>query len=341
MKFEAVPLAEARGHILGHNVAGATGRRVLRKGRPLSEKDLEILRGLGRETVFVARLEGGDVGENASADRIAGPLAGGAVRSSGPATGRVNFRAEALGILRADLPRLQELNGLPGVTLATLETHTPVAPGKMVATLKIIPYALPEAVVAAAEELVRDGGPLFTVDPLPRTRTGLLLTGSEAAEERVIEGFRRSLGPRLQALGSEIGPVEFVPAEDDAAGQRLAAALKRIFSAAVDLVILAGETAIMDRQDLAPRAIEAVGGVVELFGAPVDPGNLLLIGYHGESAIVGAPGCARSPRVNIIDRVLPRLLAGDRLSRQEVASWGHGGLLEDVPERPMPRSASS
>lgn len=341
MEFKAVALAEALGHVLGHNIADPDGRRVLRKGRPLAEKDLEVLHGLGRRAVHVALLEVGDVEENAAAARVAEALAGSGLRRSRATTGRVNFHAEDRGLLRVDLKGLAELNGLSGVTLATLETHTPVPAGKMVATLKIIPYALPEAAVAAAEALAGADGGLLRVDGLRPTRTGLVLSGSEGSRERIVAGFRRSLGQRLEALGSCLGSVRYVVAQGDAAQERLAEALGEALAEEVDLVVLAGETAIMDRQDLAPRALEAVGGTVELFGAPVDPGNLLLIGYRGATAVVGAPGCARSPKVNIIDRVLPRLLAGDRLSRQEVASWGHGGLLEDVPERPMPRSRLS
>jgi molybdenum cofactor cytidylyltransferase len=106
----------------------------------------------------------------------------------------------------------------------------------------------------------------------------------------------------------------------------------------VGLILLAGETAIVDRYDIAPRALETAGGEVVAFGAPVDPGNLLLLGYLGGVPVVGAPGCSRSPKPNVIDLVLPRLLAGDRLGRADLAGLGHGGLLEDVPERPMPRA---
>ncbi|MCB1037784.1 MAG: hypothetical protein KDD47_28380, partial [Acidobacteria bacterium] len=300
MEFKALALSEALGCILGHNVAGPDGRRALRKGRPLSEGDLEVLRGLGRETIHVARLEAGDVEENTAAGRIASALAGEGLRLSRPATGRVNLHGERLGLLRLDLDRLRQLNELFGVTLATLEANTPVPPGKMAATLKIIPYALPETVVHEAEILARSGGPLVRIHELSATRTGLILTGSDGSEEKVVAGFRRSLGPRLAALGSTIESVEFVTVEDDAAEERLAATLGKVLSQGVDLVILAGETAIMDRHDLAPRALEAVGGEVELFGAPVDPGNLLLIGYRGRAAVVGAPGCARSPKVNIV-----------------------------------------
>ena len=151
-------------------------------------------------------------------------------------------------------------------------------------------------------------------------------------------GFRNALAPRLNALGAAIGDVDFTSLDDEAGEERLAETIAQQLDDGADLLILAGETAIMDRHDVAPRAVERAGGEVECFGAPVDPGNLLLLAYRGGKPIVGAPGCARSPKANIVDLVLPRLLAGDRLTRDDVAEFGYGGLLEDVPERPLPRS---
>lgn len=335
MKFAPVPLAEAAGLILGHNVTNQEGRRILRKGRRLSEGDLATLAGLGRRSIYAARLEDGDVVENAAADRIARCAAGSGLRLSSASTGRVNVYAEQLGLLRVDLERLHRLNGCEGVTLATLPRHAPVRQGKMVATLKIIPYALAEPLVRRAEETARG---LLRLSPLADRRVGLILSGSPAVRERIERGFRDSLVPRLEALGATLGDVDFVSLDEETDEADLAAAVERQLAAECDLLILAGETAIMDAHDVAPRAIERAGGAVECYGAPVDPGNLLLLAYRGELPILGAPGCARSPKRNIVDLVLPRLLAGDRLSRADVASLGHGGLLEDVPERPLPRS---
>ncbi len=335
MKFESVPVEQATGLILGHNVAGEGGRRVLRKGKELFAADVAALAALGRRSVHVARLEPGDVEENAAAKRIADAAAGDGLRLSRPSTGRVNLYARALGLLRVDRGRLRRLNASDGVTLATLREHAVAREGKMVATLKIIPYALPEPAVLSAEEAAAG---LLHLTELPPRRVGLILSGSPTARERIVRGFRDSLGPRLEALGANLGTVDFVSLDDDAGEERLAASITRQLEAGAELLILAGETAIMDRHDVAPRAVERAGGEVECFGAPVDPGNLLLLAYRGDVPIAGAPGCARSPKRNIVDLVLPRLLAGDRLTRDDVAEFGHGGLLEDVPERPLPRS---
>jgi molybdenum cofactor cytidylyltransferase len=176
------------------------------------------------------------------------------------------------------------------------------------------------------------------VDALVPRTVGLIVSGSASARERVMQGLETPLRTRVESLGSTLGPIDFVPLEDEADEAALAAALRRQVDSGAGLVILAGETAIVDRHDIAPRAIARAGGEVAGFGAPVDPGNLLLVGYLGPTAILGAPGCARSSKPNVVDLVLPRLLAGERLSRDDIAALGHGGLLEDVPERPMPRS---
>jgi molybdenum cofactor cytidylyltransferase len=177
------------------------------------------------------------------------------------------------------------------------------------------------------------------VDPLKPKVVGLILSGSLSVRERVTQDFQAPLKGRVVALGSSVQFEDYVSLEDETSEAALAAALEGQRRAGAQLIVLAGETAIMDRQDIAPRAIERTGGEVTCFGAPVDPGNLLMIGYLGDVPVLGAPGCARSRKVNIVDWVLPRLLVGDRLTRADLVSLGHGGLLEDIPERPMPRGA--
>lgn len=335
MRFEAIPLAKAAGAILGHNIAQEDGRRLLRKGRILDKDDLAVLEASGRATVWAAVLEAGDVEENEAARRIADAATGLGVRLSGARTGRVNLSAGHAGVLRVDVANLERLNCLDGVTLATLRHHTAVVTGKMLATLKIIPYALPATTVRAAE---RAASGLIAVAPATIRRVGLVISGSVARRDRTELGFRDALGARLAAFGAAIERVDFVALDVEDAVERLAEVLGAQRQAGMEMVIVAGETAIMDGRDIAPRAIERVGGSVACFGAPVDPGNLLMLAYADSTAIVGAPGCARSPKTNVIDRVLPRLLVGDRLSRTDIVALAHGGLLEDVPERRMPRS---
>jgi molybdenum cofactor cytidylyltransferase len=207
-----------------------------------------------------------------------------------------------------------------------------------VATAKVIPFAVPRSAVEEAEGIAGEGGAMIRVELLEHRKVGLILSTSDGTRERIENQFA-PLRERIEALGSELARVDHVSQNEDTAERELANSIKAQSSGGMDLIILAGETAIMDREDVAPRAIERAGGSLEVLGAPVDPGNLLMLSYIGELPILGAPGCARSRKVNVVDWVLPRLLVGERLTRADIASMGHGGLLDDVPERPMPRSA--
>ncbi|MFQ5790792.1 MAG: molybdopterin-binding protein [Acidobacteriota bacterium] len=337
MKFGPVPLEYAEGKILGHNVAGREGRRLLHKGKPLTNGDIVLLRELGRRVVYVAELEPGDVAEDTAARRVAQAAQGKGVRLLGSATGRVNLLATALGLFRVDRDRLARLNECEGITLAALSSHTTVRPGQVVATVKIIPYGVPRTAVSRAEAVAAEGGPLTRVDALKSRFVGMILFGSPSVRNRLFEEFS-PLRERVEALGAKVNTHDYVTLEDEAGESALVNALQRQRDAGVRLILLAGETAIMDRHDIMPRAIEQAGGRVECVGAPVDPGNLLMLAYLGDVAVLGAPGCARSRKTNVVDWVLPRLLAGDTLRRSDIIALGHGGLLEEVPERPLPRS---
>jgi molybdenum cofactor cytidylyltransferase len=337
MKFGPVPIAQAVGKILGHNISDSDGKRMLRKGNQLTENDLRRLAGIGRAMVYVAELEPGDVSEDTAAERIARSVCGEGAQTTRPVVGRVNLLAQEWSVLRVDASRLTRINECEGITLATLPSHTVVQPRKIAATVKVIPFALPESAIRAAEAIAVESGPILQLHPLRKRAAALILSSSPFAKTRVISNFVPALQARIEALGSELRSIDFVPLEDEAGEIALAETIQEKVANGVEIVILAGETAIMDSHDIAPRAVERSGGEVICFGAPVDPGNLLMLAYLDGVPIVGAPGCVRSQKTNVIDWVLPPLLAGERLSRKDIIQMGHGGLLEDIPKRPMPR----
>lgn len=337
MKFGPVPLDDALGHILGHNIADLGGSRMLRKGRALTAADVAQLRALGRHSVYVAMLDADDVGEDAAARTIARAVMGAGVHSVGAAGGRLNLLADHIGVARIDVARLNAINAIDGVTLATVNQHSAVDRRAITATIKIIPFALPTASVERVRAICADG-PVVRVDALPAREVAVLLSGSATARERVLADFTEPIKRRVEHLGSRITHTEYIALEDEAGEQMLANELAMLAGTDCGLIILAGETAIMDVEDIAPRAIARAGGRVTVFGAPVDPGNLLLIGYIGAVPVLGAPGCARSPKVNVIDWVLPRLCAGDQIARPDIVGLGLGGLLEEIAERPSPRT---
>jgi molybdenum cofactor cytidylyltransferase len=337
MRFRRVDLALARGHILGHNVSHE-GRRLLRKGRRLGGAELALLERVGADAVYVAMLDATDVEEDAAARRVAEALAlPGALLVKAAYGGRVALRAPEHGLFGLDPELLLDLNQLEGVTLATLPSHTVVAPGQHVATLKVIPFALPEATVHAAEALGARGVVFFR--PLRPRRVSLLVSGAASRREKLFEAFRVPLCERIGALGAHALASAYVVLGEDPE-RELAAAVAAELDAGAELLILVGETATMDIDDLAPRAIRRAGGQVHVVGAPVFPGNLLLLGQRGSALILGAPGCVRSRAQNVVDLLLPRLLLGDRLSRRDVAALGQGGLLHDAASADTDADAS-
>ncbi|MBI3915196.1 MAG: molybdopterin-binding protein [Chloroflexi bacterium] len=320
MRLESISVSESIGAILIHNIIGADGRKVFSKGHLVSAQDVEKLRALGMPSVYAAMLDAGDVREDDAAARLARAVAGDGIDRSKPSGGRVNLYATNTGFLRVGSQKLKRLNELRGVTLATIPSYSSVAPKKMIATLKTIGLALPEKILREAEQI----GAVVSVAPVARQNAAIILTGSASGKARVQELFLPPIRARIEAAGARVVVEDFV-AEDEA---EIAQAIERaVTRAGVQLIVLAGETSIMDADDITPRGIERAGGEIELYGAPVEPGNLLLLAYRGDTPIIGAPGCIKSRETNVVDLILPRLLIGERVARADVIALAEGGLL--------------
>ncbi|MCB9077704.1 MAG: molybdopterin-binding protein [Anaerolineaceae bacterium] len=324
MKVIKIRINEAVGHVLIHNQAGPDGRRVLRKGTVLTPEDGETLLSLGQTDVYVGVLDEDDIHEDQAARRLGDLLAAAGLTTSNAATGRVNLIAETRGLFTVDVEGLLAFNDRPGITLATLPNNTPVQPKKVLGTIKIIPYSVPQAELKAAEAVVRERCPLAAIKPFTVNQAVLITTGSEAARDKVAGSFTGPLRERLAEFGAELVDGPYVAEDEQAISQAIQAAL----DGEVEMILIAGETSIMDTDDITPRAIKAVGGEIVHHGVPVEPGNLFMLAYHGNIPIVGAPGCARSKSYNVIDMVLPRLAAGERLTRSDLVQLGHGGYLK-------------
>jgi molybdopterin biosynthesis enzyme len=322
-----LPPEQAIGYILRHNLADQHGRKALSKGHRIAPGDLPMLRSLGLSSLRVAVLEPDDVHEDEAARRLADVVRGPGVTATAPAASRVNLLADADGVVRVDAERLLQINQLDGLTVATLPSHALVRARKRVATIKIIPFAVPEEVLRAAEAIGRPGQGLIALSPLRRHAVGVILVGSEAARQRIERGVAPAIEARIAELGSTVLATRYVPSDEPA----VAAAIGDLHGSGATILIIAGETSIMDRDDVTPQAIRLAGGRIEHYGAPVEPGNLLLLGYLGppdaQVPVLGAPGCVRSRDTNIVDLLLPRLLAGDQITRQDIVALGHGGLL--------------
>ncbi|MGA0565487.1 NTP transferase domain-containing protein [Ancylobacter sp. VNQ12] len=332
MKFGRIALEEAEGAVVVHSVR--LPGLDLRKGAVLTPALIAQLRAAGVADIVATRLEAGDVGENDAATAIGAAIAGAHAVPDAAFTGRVNLRAGATGVLVVDRAGVDALNRIDeAVTLATLPAYRTVATGEMIATVKIIPFAVPGAVMEALGPLCR---PLIEVAPYRIRRVAVISTLLPGLQEKVVAKTLRTTAARLAPAGAAIIGERRVR-HDEA---EVARALAEVAADGAELALVFGASAIADRRDVIPAGIEAAGGVVEHFGMPVDPGNLLLVGRVGGMPVLGAPGCARSPRENGFDWVLHRLLAGLAVSREDVTSMGVGGLLMEIPTRPQPREGA-
>lgn len=331
MRFGPVPLAEAEGAILAHSLAA--GAMKLRKGRVLGPADIAALAAAGVAEVVAARLDPGDVGEDAAAAAVAQALApdpaAAGLAVSAPFAGRVNLFAASDGVFCVARDAIDRLNAVdPAVTLATLPPFARVAARQMVATVKIIPYAAAAASVAAARAA---GAGALRLAPFRPGAARLILTRVPGTKESLLAKGAAAVTARLAALGLAAGAPAVVAHEAEA----VAAALR---AGPDGLALILGGSATSDAADVCPSGVLAAGGRLLRFGMPVDPGNLLFLGEQGGRMVVGLPGCARSPALNGADWVLERLAAGLPLDGDGVAAMGVGGLLKEIPLRPQPRA---
>jgi molybdenum cofactor cytidylyltransferase len=333
MQFGRFPVAGATGAILAHGLR--QGDLSFRKGRILSASDIQALKDAGISEITIAWTEPGDVPEDKAAARIGAAAAAkdGSVRVGAAFTGRVNLYAETAGLALIDTAAIQAANAQDeAITLATLQPFAKVTAGQMLATIKIIPFAAHETGVAAVETILAASSALRVAPFLPR-KVALISTRLPGTKPALLDKNREALEARLKPLGSTLIFERRVPHDIGAVADAIGAA------ADADLILLFGASAIADRRDVLPAALERAGGRIAVLGMPVDPGNLLMSGTLDSRPVIGLPGCARSPRLNGFDFVLWRVLAGLPVGRAEIAALGVGGLLADSPVRPHPREA--
>jgi molybdenum cofactor cytidylyltransferase len=331
MKFGPMRPADARGGVTVHTLR--QGSLVLKKGTTIGDAEIAALCAAGVAEIVVARLEDGDVSEDAAAAAIAQAVGGAGVHVERAFTGRANLFAAGPGVLTLDRAAILRINRVDeAITLATLPPFKPVVAGEMVGTVKIIPFGVPAALRDAA--VAAGGDAVLRVEPYRIRKVGVVSTLLPGLAPKVIEKTLQVTAARLAPAGAAIVAEARVAHEEGALRETIAHQL----AAGAELVIVFGASAIADRRDVIPAAIEGAGGRIEHFGMPVDPGNLMLIGQVGEVTVLGAPGCARSPKENGFDWILMRLLAGIPVTRDDITALGVGGLLMEIVTRPQPRA---
>ena len=334
MRFGRFSVADSAGIVLAHGLR--VGGRTFRKGRVLGAEDVALLEREGVADVVGARIDAGDVAEDDAAHAAAQALTGPGMRVGSPFTGRCNVFASADGLFLVSAPDIDRFNAVDeSLTVATLAGPRAVREGEMLATIKVIPFAVPGEVLDRALAVLGPE-PALRLAAFEPMSTALIQTRLPATKETVLDKTTRVLRSRIEALGGRVADESRC---DHDAGA-VAGAVAHALDAGAGLVLITGASAIVDRRDVIPSGIAVAGGEVLHLGMPVDPGNLLLVARCRGRPVLGLPGCARSPKLNGLDLVLERLAAGLEVAPRDVMAMGVGGLLKETAARAQPRRGS-
>ena len=329
--MHSIPVHEAVGQVLAHDVTrivpGQSKGPAFRKGHIIRQEDIEMLLDMGKAHVYVLELSRDQVHEDTAAQRIAAAASGPGIMMSIPSEGRVNLIAKYPGLLKVDVPALNRLNGIQDIVIATLHGNHRVAAGQPVAGTRVVPLVVAETKVAEAEAVCRDSGRVVFVLPFQSIAVGMVTTGSEVYSGRIQDRFGPVVEEKIKALGSRILRQIFVSDDVD----KTVAAIHTLMGEGAGMIVLTGGMSV-DPDDRTPAAIRAAGARVVTYGAPTFPGVMFMLAYLEEIPVLGLPGCVMYHRTSIFDLVVPRLLTGDRLTREDIVVLGHGGFCAGCAE---------
>ena len=311
--LKVIPVEEAVGMKLAHDITEIVPAKhkgpAFRRGHVVQPEDIPKLLDVGKAHLYVMELEKDELHEEDAARRLAKAAAGPNIRLTDPVEGRVNLIAEAPGLLKVDEARLNQFNALGDLILATVPSNRYVKKGEVLAGTRTIPVVVKEELVKKAEAIC-NGKPIVTIVPIPRKRVHLIVTGSEVFTGRIKDGFEPVVRRKLSELGTELASSILAPDDPDT----IAGHIKDARRAGADLILVSGGMSV-DPDDLTPEGIRRSGARVECHGFPVLPGSMFLMAYLKETPIVGLSGCVMHDPVTAFDVLLPRLLAGERISR--------------------------
>jgi probable molybdopterin binding protein len=331
-----VKVEEAVGLVLAHDVTeirkGEFKGPAFKKGHKIRNSDICHLRRLGKAHIYALNIEDGSLHENDAAKILADAFCGpGVVRQGAPVEGKLKLTAETDGLLKVDVAALTRVNMLGDVMCACRHTNSVVKREEMVAATRAIPLVVGKAVVEQAAAISRAVGGLFRVKPFRSANIGIVITGSEVFSGLIEDRFEPILRRKIADIGSRVQDVLFAP--DDAAV--IASRIQELIQSGADFILSTGGMSV-DPDDVTRTGIQRVCGSLNCYGAPVLPGSMLMIGYAEDIPILGVPACGIYHETTILDLILPRILAGEKLSREDVAQLGHGGLCLNCKECTYP-----
>ena len=323
--MKKIPVEQAVGMTLCHDITkmvdGFKGA-AFKRGHVIREEDIEALLNIGKRTVFVWEENAGEIHEEDCALRMAAMAPVQGAHYTAPSEGKVLLMADTRGMLRVDTELLREINSIGDITISTLPDHYPVEPGARLASMRIVPLVTKEEQIIAAERMCAQKK-LLDLRPYAHKKIGVIITGSEVYSGRIKDKFEPVVRRKMEHYPAEILGVTIC--DDDL--DMIVNSAKAYLAKGADFLIFTGGMSV-DPDDLTPTAIRRLGAQVVSHGVPSQPGNMTLVAYLGDVAILGVPGAAISLPTTIFDVLLPQIFAGDKLTRDDLIRLGDGGLCQ-------------
>lgn len=324
--MKILPVEKAVGMILCQDVTkivpGEFKGRAFKKGHIIKEEDIPELLKLGKEHVYVWEAKEGEIHEDEAAIRIARAVSGENVVFDEPYEGKSSLKSTIKGLLKVDQELLYEINSVDLVTVASLPDNFTVEEGQKIAGARVIPLVIEEKIINKVEKICSERK-IFNVKPYKKMKAGIITTGSEVYKGRIKDRFGPIMIKKLEYFGAEFLGQIFCP--DDV--NLIIKGINEMLEKNAEVVILTGGMSV-DADDLTPKAIKECSDHVVTYGAPVQPGNMFMLAYRGNSALLGVPGCAMYHRTTILDAILPRIFVGERLKKEDFIKMGLGGLCQ-------------
>ncbi len=336
--MKVIPVCEAEGAVLCHDITeivpGKFKGRAFKKGHVVRKEDILKLLNLGKEHLYVWELNDTLLHEDEAATRIAKAVAGPGLCFAEPAEGKVELKATVTGLLKVDVDALEEINCIDQIVVASLHSNQRIEAGTTVAGSRVVPLVIESNKIVGVEEFCRQRSPILEIKPFKSMKAGLVTTGSEVFHHRIKDEFGPVVQRKIAEFGSQV--IRQIYAPDDIAMIRQA--IRTLIQEGAELILTTGGMSV-DPDDVTPAAIRGVGGRVVVYGAPVLPGSMFMLAYLGDVPILGLPGCVMYHKTTIFDLILPRILAGDEVTRKDIARLGHGGLCLECSACQFPNCA--
>jgi molybdenum cofactor synthesis domain-containing protein len=321
--MKKINVQDAVGSVICHDITqiipGKVKGVVFKKGHVVREEDIPVLLSVGKEHIYVWEKKEDMLHEDEAAERLKSLTAGEGLSFSEPREGKINFIAKEDGLLKVDKEALLKLNMMGELVVVTLHNNFPVKKGQKVAGTRIIPLVIEEEKIKKAEAFMKDK--VIKVLPCNPKKVAIVTTGSEIYHGRIKDAFGPVIRRKVEEFNCEVLGQTVV--SDDL--EQITAAIKGWMKKGAEMIICTGGMSV-DPDDLTPTAIRNTGADLVTYGAPILPGSMLLLAYQGEHTILGLPGCVMYNSRTAFDLVLPRILAGEKLTNEDIAAYGHGGL---------------